>query len=195
MSNRKGFLFILIGVIVIVTLFIIITSKKKDDLTDEQAIERIEDIYERELSSSEELQEQVRNFSLPANVLKLFHENEERLNAFVQHSCCSIEMEDLLSVEYIDGKRCYFYSSNISGGNKAEINSLTGDDKYEYMILFMDYAIDSDLVFRDWMLDIHRNNPVNEENTEGAGPPPHPGGHGLWDIEYHRWSLAGSAIL
>ena len=56
MSNRKGFLFILIGVIVIVTLFIIITSKKKDDLTDEQAIERIEDIYERELSSSEELQ-------------------------------------------------------------------------------------------------------------------------------------------
>lgn len=195
MSNRKGFLFILIGVIVIVTLFIIITSKKKDDLTDEQAIERIEDIYERELSSSEELQEQVRNFSLPANVLKLFHENEERLNAFVQHSCCSTEMEDSLSVEYIDGKRCYFYSSNISGGDKAEINSLTGDDKYEYMILFMDYAIDSGLVFRDWMLDIHRNNPVNEENTEGAGPPPHPGGHGLWDIEYHRWSLAGSAIL
>ena len=105
MSNRAGFLFILIGVIVIVTLFIIITSKKKDDLTDEQAIERIEDIYERELSSSEELQEQVRNFSLPANVLKLFHENEERLNAFVQHSCCSTEMEDSLSVEYIDGKR------------------------------------------------------------------------------------------
>jgi hypothetical protein len=104
-------------------------------------------------------------------------------------------MEDSLSVEYIDGKRCYFYSSSISGGNRAEINSWTGDGKYKYMISFMDYVNNSGLVFRDWMLDIHRNNPVNEENTEGAGPPPHPGGHGLWDIEYHRWSLAGSAIL
>ena len=51
---------------------------REDDLTEEQEIEHIEDIYERELSSSEELQEQVRNFSLPVNVLKLFHENEER---------------------------------------------------------------------------------------------------------------------
>ena len=195
MLNRKNFLFILTGTFIVTLLLITQAISKKDDLTEEKAIERIEDIYERELSSGEELQEQVRNFSVPANVLKLFHENEERLNAFVQHSCCSTEMEDLLSVEYIDGKRCYFYSSNISGVNKAEINSLTGDDKYEYMILFMDYAIDSGLVFRDWMLDIHRHNPVNEENTEGAGPPPHPGGHGLWDIEYHRWILAGSAII
>jgi hypothetical protein len=51
---------------------------REDNLTEEQEIEHIEDIYERELSSSEELQEQVRNFSLPVNVLKLFHENEER---------------------------------------------------------------------------------------------------------------------
>lgn len=169
MLNRKNFLFILTGIFIVTLLLITQAISKKDDLTEEKAIERIEDIYERELSSGEELQEQVRNFSVPANVLKLFHENEERLNAFVQHSCCSTEMEDSLSVEYIDGKRCYFYSSSISGGNKAEINSLTGDDKYEYMILFMDYAIDSGLVFRDWMLDIHRHNPVNEENAAGGG--------------------------
>ena len=51
---------------------------REDNLTEEQENEHIEYIYERELSSSEELQEQVRNFSLPVNVLKLFHENEER---------------------------------------------------------------------------------------------------------------------
>ena len=78
-------------------------------------------------------------------------------------------MEDSLSVEYIDGKRCYFYSSSISGGNRAEINSWTGDGKYKYMISFMNYVNNSGLVFRDWMLDIHRHNPVNEENAAGGG--------------------------
>ena len=79
MLNRKNFLFILTGIFIVTLLLITQAISKKDDLTEEKAIERIEDIYERELSSGEELQEQVRNFSVPANVLKLCHENEERL--------------------------------------------------------------------------------------------------------------------
>ncbi|NBI72904.1 hypothetical protein D3Z50_17970 [Clostridiaceae bacterium] len=78
MLNRKNFLFILTGIFIVTLLLITQAISKKDNLTEEQEIEHIEDIYERELSSSEELQEQVRNFSLPVNVLKLFHENEER---------------------------------------------------------------------------------------------------------------------
>ena len=78
MLNRKNFLFILTGIFIVTLLLITQAISKKDNLTEEQEIEHIEGIYERELSSSEELQEQVRNFSLPVNVLKLFHENEER---------------------------------------------------------------------------------------------------------------------
>ncbi len=48
----------------------------------------------------------------------------------------------------------------------VEKGSSIQDGEYEYMTSFMEYAIDRGLVFRDWMLDINRYNPVNceEEN-------------------------------
>ncbi len=171
MLNRKNFLFILTGTFIvtllIVFLFIIgIKGKKKGDLAEEETVESIDEMFERELFSDTKLQEQAGDFALPANLLKLFHEHEEQLNELVQYSFCSNEKEDSFFAEYIDGKRFYFHLPGMVWRENVEKSSSIQDGEYEYMTSFMEYAIDRGLVFRDWMLDIHRYNPVNceEEN-------------------------------
>ncbi len=62
MLNRKNFLFILTGTFIItlliVFLFIIgIMGKKKGDLAEEETVESIDEMFERELISDTKLQE------------------------------------------------------------------------------------------------------------------------------------------
>ena len=51
----------------------------------------------------------------------------------------------------------------------ADKDTAIQNEEHSYITSFMDYAIDNGIVFRDWMLDIHRHNPVNEENAAGGG--------------------------
>jgi len=168
MLNRKNFLFILTGTFIvtllIVFLFIIgIMGKKEGDLAEEETVESIDEMFERELFSDTKLQEQAGDFALPANLLKLFHEHEEQLNAFAKQCYYNRVKCDSFSVRYIDGKRTYSCSSLINPEKNIQKDTEIQKEEYDYITSFMDYAIANGIPFRDWMLDIF----INDSEYEG----------------------------
>lgn len=173
MLNRKNFLFILTGTFIvtllIVFLFIIgIMGKKEGDLAEEETVESIDEMFERELFSDTKLQEQAGDFALPANLLKLFHEHEEQLNAFAKQCYYNRVKCDSFSVRYIDGKRTYSCSSLINPEKNIQKDTEIQKEEYDYITSFMDYAIANGIPFRDWMLDIFINDSEYEGKRDGS---------------------------
>ena len=177
MLKRKHIFIILTGGIFITSIlyFTGITAKKNDSAKG-QTVECVEAAYERELFSDTELQQRVRDFSLPANILKLFHEHEERLNIFAEQCYINRVMDDSFFVRYIDSERFYFCSSDIYRSSDVQKDHAIKDGKYDYITSFMDYAVDTGLAYRDWMLDIDMYGRIKTgENNKGE--------NGRYDLE------------
>ena len=177
MLKRKHIFIILTGGIFITSIlyFTGITAKKNDSAKG-QTVECVEAIYERKLFADTELQQRVRDFSLPANILKLFHEHEERLNIFAEQCYINRVMDDSFFVRYIDSERFYFCSSDIYRSSDIQKDHAIKDGKYDYITSFMDYAVDTGLAYRDWMLDIDMYRRIKTgENNKGE--------NGRYDLE------------
>ena len=77
MSGKNKIYRLFTGCIVIIIFFLVLMERKsiKNNSAVEQPGISDKDIYEYELSTDKELQQQVTDFSRPESVLKLFHEH------------------------------------------------------------------------------------------------------------------------
>lgn len=139
-------------------------QKKKRKLELEEYEKSIPVIYEQQLFTNTELQQQVNDLSLPDNILELFKRHEKQLNSFAELCYQNRKEQVTFFVEYINEERFYFSTADSVNGNTI-ISEETAIKKgeFDYITTFMDYAIDSDLVFRDWMLSIITPNPVYDD--------------------------------
>lgn len=163
MMNYIKKYFLLVALLII---FISVIARIPDSKKEEEQPRSKSYVYEQQLFTDKNLQQKVEAFSLPENILEMFQQNKEQLQAFADQCYNDRKKAEIFFVEYIDDKRFYFCWSDIPGsiyGSTIEEGMAIQTGSYEHITAFFDYAINNDLVFRDWMLEIITPNPVNED--------------------------------
>lgn len=168
MSEKNNIFRRITGSVFTIALFLtaIAACGKERDSLSKPASESIEDTYEHELIIDKELQEEVKAFSLPANMLKMFHEHEEQFDAFAEQCYNNRVMYDSFIVRYIDNDRFYYCLSDLDRRDNITKSTSIKHGDHSYITSFMDYMIDNGLVFRDWMLNIDMRGKIND-NGQG----------------------------
>jgi hypothetical protein len=169
MSGKNKIYRLFTGCIVIIIFFLVLMERKsiKNNSAVEQPGISDKDIYEYELSTDKELQQQVTDFSRPESVLKLFHEHENRLDKFAEQCYMNRVIHNHFFVKYMNGERFYSCSSGTNLMSDADKDTAIQNEEHSYITSFMDYAIDNGIVFRDWMLDITMYRKVNDDAYKG----------------------------
>ena len=106
MSGKNKIYRLFTGCIVIIIFFLVLMERKsiKNNSAVEQPGISDKDIYEYELSTDKELQQQVTDFSRPESVLKLFHEHENRLDKFAEQCYMNRVIHNHFFVKYMNGE-------------------------------------------------------------------------------------------
>lgn len=119
--------------------------------------------YEQQLITDPVLRQQVEDFSSPRNILELFQRHEEQLQIFANECYENRKKKDRFFVEYINDNLYYFSTADdIDEAHLTEDEAIKSGT-YDDITTFMDYAINSGLVFKDWMITIETPNPVDAD--------------------------------
>lgn len=164
-SKQYILVMIAVGVVSIVAASIIVSyGRKKTDMETEQISDDITELFEQQLLEDPVLRQQVEDFSSPPNILKLFQQHKEQLQSFADQRYEDRKEQDMFFVEYINNKPFYFTTADaIQGTTIIEEERAIKKGSYDDITTFMDYAIDTHLVFRDWMTEIKIPNSVKED--------------------------------
>lgn len=165
--KRKQYILaiIVVGVVSVLTallMFDIMEEKKnmETEMLSEKTTIGLQ--FEQQLLTDSALLQQVEDFSLPQNILELFQQHKEQLQSFADQCYKNRKGQGMFLVEYINNKPYYFSTADaIRGTNIIEENAIK-EGNYDDITAFMNYAIDSQLVFRDWMIRIDTPNPIDK---------------------------------